>query len=130
MGWPFAISPARTIGLLYSLAILVMMIRAGTPEYLLWWLGALPFIIWCASPVLAGLRFARKLATGVGYAFYVLTVVAIGVVGFVDQWYVLFIGPSDAQNALVMVFTPLLQWVAVGGASVVALFLRKYVFKS
>ena len=123
------LSGPRVTALLYALAVAVMGLRAGQPGTLSWWLGALPFLAWCALPVVVGL-WVHRWFSGLARAFYLLAIAAIAGGGFALQWYVMFIGPADAQNALILVFAPLVQWVLVACATALAGLLNRYVFKS
>ena len=116
--------------LLYLLAQVLIGVRAGDPTDLWWWLGEVLFLGWCVSPIWAGLWLARRLPGSIPFGGCFLGVLAIAVIGFAEEWYVLFVGPSDAQNALIMIFAPLLQWVAVGIAVTLAWMTGRYVFKS
>ena len=115
---------------LYAIAALVMGVQAGEPSSIIWWAVAFPFLAWVASPVVVGLSLSRFMSRKLTRAIFVAAVVAIGLYGFLDQWHVMFIGPSDAQNALVMIFDPMLQWVAVGLVFFIASFAERYVLKS
>jgi hypothetical protein len=107
-------SSRRWAGGLYVIGVLVMSLRAGEPEKLWWWLGALIFVVWISSPVLGGLWLWRLLSRQGAKVLYLLLLAIIAIAGFALQWHTMFIGPSDAQNALILVFVPLYQWVAVG----------------
>ena len=91
-----------------------MVLRAGEPDQLWWWLGALPFVVWVASPVLGGLWLGRLQAEGLARTSFFVVLAMIGFAGYALQWHTLFIGPADAQNALVHLFVPICQWGAVG----------------
>lgn len=108
------ISFRRFAGALYAIAVLVMSLRAGEPDKMWWWLIALPFVAWIASPVLGGLWLWRWLSGQVAKTVFLVLLATIAISGFALQWYTMFIGASDAQNALILLFVPLYQWVAVG----------------
>ncbi len=127
-------SPTRTkmiraIAVTYVVAILILTIRAGEPGRLEWWLGGSLLIGLMASPIVAGLWVSNKIVGGMAGSLFVAAVACIAVVGFGLQWYTMFMGPSDAQNALVLIVVPILQWLAVGAAFAVAWFLGRYVGK-
>lgn len=95
-------------------AVFVMCIRAGEPEHAWWWLVMIPFTVWIASPVLGGLWLARRFEREAVRLLFLLLIAIVAMAGFALQWYTMFIGPSDALNALILLFVPLYQWVAVG----------------
>jgi len=94
----------------------------------MWWLVGLGFVLWIASPVIFGLWAARWIRGG-AHIGYIVIVALVAVAGFGLQWHALFIGPSDAQNALALVFGPLYQWIAICGAFAIAWLLARYVLK-
>lgn len=115
---------------LYGLAVLVLGLAAGEPSEAAWWLGAVVFLGWVASPIIGGFLIARALRNKHAFWIAFILIVLIAAVGFADQWYVMFVGPSDAQNALIMIFVPLYQWLAVACALAVSWVLGRLVFKS
>lgn len=107
--WSFS----RIAGALYLIAVGMLCIRAGEPGDPQWWLMAVPMAAWIASPVVGGLFLGRRFRSGPARILFASLLAVIAVLGFALQWYTMFIGPSDAQNALVLVFVPLYQWVGV-----------------
>jgi hypothetical protein len=85
-----------------------------------------PFAIWIASPVLGGLYLWRHFC-GVGArAVYATLLAVVAIAGFGLQWHTMFIGPPDAQNALILLFIPIYQWMAVGLSFVVCKLVDRY----
>lgn len=107
------LSLRRWAGVLYVLAVMVLALSAGEPGKLWWWLGALPIVAWISSPILGGLWLVRLLANSMAAASYLALLAIIAIAGYALQWHTMFIGPSDAQNALILVFVPFWQWAAV-----------------
>ena len=118
----------RSAAIAYLIAATVLVFRAGNPSESMWWLVGLGFVLWIASPVIFGLWAARWIKGG-AHIGYIVAVALVAVVGFGIQWYALFIGPSDAQNALALVFGPLYQWIAICGVFAIAWLLARYVLK-
>jgi hypothetical protein len=118
------------IAILYCVAVLVMGIRAGEPSQIWWWIKAIPFLGWVASPVVVGLWLSRLMKSLAARLLFLAALIGIGIYGFADQWHVMFVGPSDAQNALIMIFDPLLQWMAVGLIFFIVLLGDRLVLKS
>ncbi|OBX18792.1 hypothetical protein A9995_09480 [Erythrobacter sp. QSSC1-22B] len=75
--------------------------------------------MWIASPVVTALWLA-KFVNGIARKLDLAMIAAIAGFGFYLQWRVMFIGPPDAQNALILLFVPLYQWMAVAVTFVLA----------
>lgn len=119
----------RVAAAVYVLAVVVVIFRAGQPGDSAWWPSGILFGVWIASPVVTALWLAR-FVKGIVHSLYLVVVAAIASFGFYVQWRVMFIDPSDAQSALILVFAPLYQWVAVAIAFGLAWIVGRYVFKS
>jgi len=104
-------APAIAIGAMYGVASLVLLLKAGG-----FGLGLL-FVLWVASPVVLGAwvgrYFRSELVSSVLYA----SVILVGVWGYYEQWWVMFVAPSDPQSALVFVIVPFYQWALIGAAA-------------
>ena len=116
-------APAVAIGAIYVVASLVLLLKAGG-------LGlGLVFLLWVASPVAGGAWIGRyfrsELVSGVFYA----SVILAGIWGYYEQWWVMFVAPSDPQSALVFVIVPFYQWVLIGIAAAVLAVWQRYVEK-
>ncbi len=120
----------RSISAVYSMAVLVLGLKAGEPDRMDWWPGGLLMMAMMASPIVLGLLLSRKIGEGAALGFWLFAMAIIAAAGLALQWYTMFIGPSDAQNALVLVIVPVLQWLAVGAAFALAWILGRYVDKS
>ena len=109
----------RSCAALYALAALVLVLRAGEPQNPTWWIGGVVFFLVVASPVVVGLWLARWLKSRVYHVFCVALAV-IAIYGIYLQWRTMFADEPDAQSALVLLFVPFYQAVAVGLAFIVA----------
>ena len=118
----------RSTALAYLTAAAVLVFAGGSPSEPSFWLFGFVFLLWVASPVIFGLWVARWIRGGVHFGF-LASVILLAVFGFGLQWHTLFIGPSDAQNGLALIFGPLYQWIAICGAFIIARILARYVFK-
>ncbi|WP_145916888.1 hypothetical protein [Erythrobacter sp. QSSC1-22B] len=103
----------------YALAAVVLIFRAGEPGDSAWWPSGILFGLWIASPVVTALWLA-KFVNGIARKLDLAMIAAIAGFGFYLQWRVMFIGPPDAQNALILLFVPLYQWMAVAVTFVLA----------
>src|SRR5690606_37153078 len=70
----------------YSVAVLVMGVRAGEPSRIWWWLGAIPFLAWVASPIVVGLWLAEALKALSTRLIFFAALVGVGIYGYADQW--------------------------------------------
>lgn len=91
----------------YALVIAVLMLDAGDPDILSWWVGMVPFFLFAISPIAflcltSGLELGKRIGA--------LLVAVGGLWMYVDAMYVS--GP-DAQAGLVFLFAPVVQWLAV-----------------
>ncbi|WP_138104313.1 hypothetical protein [Parasphingorhabdus sp.] len=93
---------------LYAAAVISIFVRSGDPISVSWWVGTVPFFIWCVAPIFLPLIVVRRswfVTVSVGaIAAYSLNV-------YVDSMF----GPGlRSTSALIFAFLPIYQWIAVG----------------
>ncbi len=89
------------------------MFYAGEPNSLSWWAVALPFAAWIIGPAVAPFLIARRLRRpwfSVAMLLYLTVSSAISGLAYYDA----FFQSKASTAALVMVFIPLYQWLALG----------------
>lgn len=111
--------PRRGFAAFYSLAAVVLVLRAGEPQDPDWWLGGMVFVLVVAAPILVGLWLARWFKSSVYHLFCIL-VVAAALFGFYLQWTAMFASSPDVQAPLSLVFVPFYQAVFVALAFIIA----------
>lgn len=108
-----------TAAAVYAVAVVVLIFRAGQPGDPAWWPSGLLFGLWIASPVVTALWLA-KFVNGIARKLDLAMIAAIASFGFYLQWRVMIVDPPDAQSALILLFVPLYQWMAVAAAFALA----------
>ena len=92
----------------YGVAVAVVILRSGEPQLPRWWVAGLAFFLWGISPICAAVLIRASWISAAG-------LLVIAVTGF----YLYSLG-----DALLFLFVPLYQWVAVGMLAVGAGVLR------
>lgn len=102
---------ALTLATMLSLAALIL--YAGNPGEPWWWSLATPFSVWIIGPAAAPWLIARRMsarwAGGVMFAC-LIAVAASSAHAYHDA----FFRSESSTAALIMVFLPLYQWLALG----------------
>jgi hypothetical protein len=119
----------RAAAIAYLIAAIVILIRGGDSSEPWLLVAGVLFVLWISSPVAFGLWSARFIRGSIHFVYLAVCII-VGVAGFGVQWHVMFIGPSDAQNGLILIFIPLYQWTAIIIAFAIARLLARYVFES
>ena len=76
-------------------ALITLMLYAGDPADLWWWLLAMPFGAWIVGPAVLPYFFARQFRTRRWFVYVMLALLAV------------------STAALVMIFVPLYQWASI-----------------
>ena len=93
------------ISLAYALSIIGIMAQLGDATSFIWWLPLLPFVAWCAAPIVAPLFFRSWIIT-VGVA-------VIAAWGMREYNLHLFGPGARSTSPLAFIFLPIYQWMAV-----------------
>ena len=102
---------------LYTLGVLAILFRAGSPDALWWWAGILPFVLWAVSPV-AFLCLLNK-----SERTLLVGAVGISIWGIVSYLEAMFGEGARSTSALIFLFMPGYQWVVALLVFVVGLIL-------
>lgn len=96
-----------------ALSLVALILYAGEPGDLWWWSLAIPFSLWIIGPAAAPWLIARRMparwASGVMFA-YLIGVAASSAYAYHDA----FFRSQSSTAALIMLFLPLYQWLALG----------------
>jgi hypothetical protein len=94
------------------LALVALMLYAGQPEELGWWAAALPLALWvtgpAAAPYLLAARQPRRWFAIALSVYFAISTLLSGLV-YIDA----FFQPGSSTAALVVVFVPIYQWLAL-----------------
>lgn len=102
----------RNLSIFVALALCALMLYAGEPNSLSWWAPALPFAAWIIGPAVAPFLIAKCKPRPWFYVTMLLyLIVSSTISGFV--YFDAFFQSKASTAALVMVFIPLYQWVAL-----------------
>jgi|SRR5665213_2737680 len=102
----------RALSIIVALALGALMLYVGEPTQSWWWAGALPFALWIIGPTVAPFLIARHKSRQWFSMTMFLYVVASSIFsGF--AYYDAFFRSNSSTAALVMVFIPLYQWLAL-----------------
>ncbi len=102
----------RVLTLAVAAALIALMLYAGEPSRLSWWLLALPFGAWIVGPAAVPYLLARW----VRHAWFVhgmLAFLALSSAWSATIYYQAFFVSRSSTAALVMIFVPLYQWAAL-----------------
>ena len=102
----------RNLSVSAALVLCALMLYAGEPNSLSWWAAALPFAAWIIGPTVAPFLIARRKPRpwfSVTMLLYVIVSSAISGLAYYDA----FFQSKASTAALVMVFIPLYQWLAL-----------------
>lgn len=101
----------------YSLAVATVMIKAGEPTEFWWWFISIPFFLWCLAPVVLPLSHPSWIV-----AFGVGVMAAFSSYVYVTDMF----GPgARSTSALIFIFLPIYQWIAVGALLGLDLLVRR-----
>lgn len=98
-------TPLLILTAAYLLLCLAAMVHMGQPDAWEWYLLAIPFLLWAIAPVASFLLMSRyRVADFIGAALCA----AFGGWGYIDT---AFLPPSDAQDGLVFLVVPVVQFI-------------------
>jgi hypothetical protein len=107
-----AVMKFRALSVVTALALSGLMFYVGAPGHLWWWAGALPFALWVIGPAVApSLIAARKSRRWFSIAMFLFFIASTTFSGVV--YYDALLLSSSSTAALVLVFIPLYQWMAL-----------------
>lgn len=95
-----------------ALAMIALLLHAGQPEELSWWPAALPLALWAVGPTLAPYLLAARQSQRWFSATMLLYFAASSILSGAAYGDAFFRSQSSTA-ALVMVFVPTYQWVAL-----------------
>lgn len=102
----------RILSVLIACGLGVLIVSQGEPGHLRWWMGALPFALWVTGPALVpGLMVNRRSRQWFSVTMFLYLVGITIVSGF--AYYDAFFRSRSSTAALVLVFIPLYQWLAI-----------------
>ncbi|WP_447724930.1 hypothetical protein [Sphingomonas koreensis] len=99
--------------------LIALMLHAGDPGSIDWWWTAIPFGLWIVGPAVLPWGIARiRPRPGVALVMLVFLVASSIMSGsiYCDA----FFRSTSSTAALVLVFVPLLQWVALAIVAIIA----------
>jgi len=102
----------RNLSVSVALVLCALMLYAGEPNNLSWWPGALPFALWITSPAVAPFLIARHRRRQWLTVTMLLYVIASSIFSGLAYYDAFFVSKASTA-ALVMVFIPLYQWLAL-----------------
>ena len=116
------------LAILASVVTFGIMLYAGEPSSIEWWFAALFFAAWGVSPyaclAIISVRVREKGVASLVSLIGVCALAGFGLYAYLDGFFV----HLDAQNGLLFVFIPFLQWVGcvlVGAICLVAFKLQR-----
>jgi uncharacterized Tic20 family protein len=102
----------RALSVTVALVLGALILYAGEPNNSWWWAGALPFALWVIGPAVAPFLIARhKPRQWFSITMFLYVVASSIFSGF--AYYDAFFRSKSSTEALVMVFIPLYQWLAL-----------------
>jgi hypothetical protein len=102
----------RALSVTVALVLGALMLYAGEPNNPWWWVGALPFALWIIGPAVAPFLIARHKSRQWFSITMFLYVVASSIFSGL-AYHDAFFRSKSSTGALVMVFIPLYQWLAL-----------------
>lgn len=114
--------PLRLLGVVASgsvAGLVCLILYAGDPTALSWWAFAAPFALWIIGPAITPWVIAWRRRQFVITAIMLVFIAASSLIsGLV--YYDAFFRSTSSTSALVMIFIPLYQWIALAVVSVIA----------
>ena len=104
------------------IAAVAIALVSDQPRQGQWWVGALGLGAWAASPIVVGVWAAGLVRTPRARRGYLMSLTGNALFGLALMVYVLFIGPQDALNVVVIALVPFYQWLAMLIALAIAWF--------
>ncbi|WP_260598317.1 hypothetical protein [Sphingomonas endolithica] len=93
--------------------LIALMLYAGEPAELWWWLLALPFGVWIVGPAVIPYFFARQCRTRRWFVHVMLALLTVSNAWSASIYYHAFFVSTSSTAALVMIFVPLYQWTSI-----------------
>lgn len=109
-------------------ALTALMLYAGEPAELWWWLLAAPFGIWIIGPSLMPYVLARWIKRR-RFVYVMLAFLALSSAWSAAVYYQAFVWVSSTA-ALVMIFAPLYQWIALACVGLLSIGVVKWLDRS
>ena len=114
----------RILSVLIALVLGVLLVHAGEPSDLRWWLGALPFALWVIGPAIAPCLIANHQSRrwfAITMFLYLLVSSIFSGVAYYDA----FFRSKSSTSALALVFIPLYQWLTIAPLLLLYLGIRR-----
>lgn len=102
----------RNLSVFVTLVLCALVLYAGEPNNLSWWAAALPISLWITGPAVAPFLIARRKPREWFSVAMLLYVIASSIFSGL-AYYDAFFQSKASTAALVMVFIPLYQWLAL-----------------
>jgi hypothetical protein len=93
-------------------ALIALVLHAGEPADLSWWPIAIPFTAWIVGPAVIPYFLARRIKRR-WFVCLMLVFLALSSAGSAFLYYQAFVVSTSSTAALVMIFVPLYQWIAL-----------------
>ena len=106
---------------LFGAALVGIMLRAGEPSDPSWWMLLIPFLGWCLAPIVVPLSAARR------SWFMTIGMALLCAVSLYIYLRDMFGPGARSTSALIFLFLPIYQWVAVAVLIGLAWALRQFV---
>jgi hypothetical protein len=106
------ITVLRIASVIAALILGALIVYAGEPNHLQWWIGALPFALWVIGPAVAPCLLANNRSP---HWFSITTFLYFGVSTVLSgvAYYEAFFRSKSSTAALTLVFIPLYQWLGI-----------------
>lgn len=91
-------------------ALIALMLYAGEPTKLWWWLLAIPFGAWIIGPAIVSYLFANRFKDISWLTYLMLAFLALSGAWSASVYYEAFFVSTSSTSALVMIFVPLYEW--------------------
>jgi hypothetical protein len=108
-----ALTTLRILVIAATGALIALMLYAGEPSKLWWWLLAIPFSAWIIGPAIAPYILVKLFKTRNGFVYLMIVYLALSSLWSASVYYQAFFVSTSSTSALIMVFAPLYQWSAL-----------------
>lgn len=108
-----ALLALRCLTILAAGALVALMLYAGEPTKLWWWILAIPFGAWIIGPAVLPYLFANRFKSIPWLSYLMLAFIALSGAWAASVYYEAFFVSKSSTAALVMIFVPLYEWAAL-----------------
>ena len=115
----------RWLMLLAVAALIALMLDAGDPQRVSWWVPASLFGLWIVGPAIVPYFLAKRFQHRQWFVYAMTCYFALSCIWSAKIYYQAFFLSASSTSALVLVFVPLYQWAALGCVALLSLGLRE-----